>query len=206
VLRRFCYLAILCLIAACSPQLSPTPEISTPFPTNAAPLVPQTLPPTWTPTFTPTPLPPTVTPTITPTPSPIPTASAEDICAGFKLLHDFDTGKPYPWNGAITFYMTSTAPEVVIRFVAIHRSTGENQGAQFPGGQTIIAELPASLLPHPGLYDWKLSIHSEKYGDLCKQEGTFVVLRPEATAEATTEVTPEAMPEATAEATSEAGN
>jgi len=185
-------LAILCLIAACSPQLKPTPEISTSFPTNAAPLIPQTLPPTWTPTFTPTSLPPTLTPTITPTPSPIPTSSAESICAGFKLLDEFDSGKPFPWDGAIAFYMSSDAPEVVIRFVAIHRSTGENQGAQFPGGQTIIAELPINLLPHPGLYDWTLSVYSETFGDLCEREGTFVVLRPEATAEATPEITAEA--------------
>ena len=86
--------------------------------------------------------------------------------------------------------MSSDAPEVVIRFVATHRSTGENQGAQFPGGQTIIAELPVKLLPHPGLYNWTLNIHSENYGDLCEHKGTFVVLRPEnieTTAEATSE-------------------
>lgn len=94
--------------------------------------------------------------------------------------------------------MSSDAPEVVIRFLATHRSTKKNQGAQFPGGQTIIAELPVSLLPYPGLYDWKLSIYSEVYGDLCEREGTFVVLRPEniqatleATAEATLEMTTE---------------
>jgi hypothetical protein len=185
-------MAIFCLIAACTPQPSPTSEAPTEsrFLTSAGPLVPQTLPPTWTPTFTPTPLPPTLTPTITLTPSPIPTASAEDICDGFKLLYDFDTGRPFHWNGAIGFYMSSNAPDVVIRFDAVHRSTGENKAVEFPGGQSILAELPIKLLPHPGLYDWTLNVHSETYGDLCERKGTFVVLRPEnleSTPEATSE-------------------
>ncbi len=102
--------------------------------------------------------------------------------------------------------MSSDAPEVVIRFVATHRATGENQGAQFPGGQTIIAELPVNLLPHAGLYNWELSIYSETYGDLCPREGTFVVLRPqnvEATPEVTAETTLEIIAEATLETTVE---
>jgi hypothetical protein len=125
-----------------------------------------------------------LTPTIAPTPTPIPTASAENICAGFKLLYEFDTGRPFPADGAIVFYMSSDAPEVAIRFVATQRSTGENKRIEFPGGQAIIAELPVSLLPRPGLYDWNLSIYSETYGDLCVREGSFVVLRPEVTPEA----------------------
>jgi hypothetical protein len=85
--------------------------------------------------------------------------------------------------------MSSDAPDVTIRFVAIHRRTGENQGVQFTGGQTILAELPVSILPYPGLYDWKLSIHSEIYGDLCEHEGTFEVLSPENNIESTPEAT-----------------
>jgi hypothetical protein len=67
----------------------------------------------------------------------------------------------------------------VIRFIAVQRETGANQGVQLPGGQTALFELPVSALPGPGWYDWTLGVALA--GDetdaalLCARTGTFEV-------------------------------
>lgn len=167
--------------------VSPTPP---PVVVRVTPVAPGALPPTWTPTFTPSPLPPSSTPTTTLTATPAPTESAEAICEGFRLIYEFDNRKPFTWEGAIPLMFEIQSSEVVVRFLAVHRRSGENKGVELPGGQTLIANFPVNLLPAPGLYDWRLSVISETYGELCQQNGTFVVLRPRPQS-------PEATPEPT---------
>jgi hypothetical protein len=176
-----------CLLWACSGAQTPTliPATETPFPTR----IPVTFPPTWTPTDTATPLPPS--PTNTPTPTLEPTATLgpeqiETICDNFQFIYEFDPGEMFEPGEKIAFVVETQRWEVVVRFLAVHRLTGENQGVQMPGGQFVLVEMPVTLLPHPGLYDWTVSVHHDELGDFCTQGGYFFVSDappPEATAE-----------------------
>lgn len=111
-----------------------------------------------------------------PTLTPPPTLSAGEICESFTLLYEIPPRKVFYRDRVIPFAFTIEAPEVVVRFLAVHRRTGENQGIELAGGQSYLFEFPVSLLPVAGFYDWSLTIHSPTYGDLCVHEGTFTVL------------------------------
>jgi hypothetical protein len=148
-----------------------------------------TFPPTWTPTFTPSPPPPSPTSTPAPTLSPTPTLGAEHIeriCETFRFEYGFDSGETFEQDEMIAFAVETQHWQVVVRFLAVHRLTGENQGLQMPGGQHVLAEMPVSLLPRPGLYDWTISVHHDALGDFCTQSGYFFV-REGPPAEATEE-------------------
>ncbi len=182
---------------ACSGAQTPTPV--PPSPTSFPTRIPVTFPPTWTPTFTATAPPPSATNTPPPTLSPMPTLGPEHIeriCETFRFDYAFDRGETFEQDDKIAFAVETQRWEVVIRFLAVHRLTGENQGLQMPGGQHVLVEMPVSLLPRPGLYDWTISIHHERLGDFCTQEGYFFV-REEPPAEVTAEA--EATEEAVAE-------
>lgn len=84
------------------------------------------------------------------------------------------------------------APDVIARFVAVHRLTGENKGFQVPGGGIYLVNFNINLLPRPGLYDWTLKVISESYGELCTRGGYFIVGRPEWVDDNKDEITPEA--------------
>jgi hypothetical protein len=127
------------------------------------------------------------------------------ICETFRFDYSFDRGETFEPDDKIAFAVETQRWEVVIRFLAVHRVTGENQGLQMPGGQHVLVEMPASLLPRPGLYDWTMSIHHERLGDFCTQEGYFFVKAAPsegATAEATVEAEATTEPEETAEVAS----
>jgi hypothetical protein len=122
------------------------------------------------------------------------------LCETFQFNYAFDRGETFEHGEKIAFSVEVQRPDVVVRFLAVHRLTGENQGIQIPGGQVVLAEMPVSLLPLPGLYDWTVSVHHAELGDFCVQGGYFVVKTAppgEATEEAAAEMTSEA--EATAE-------
>lgn len=178
-LHRLFFAALLATLCACgsanpAPTATDTPTQSL-FSTMIAPPARSTLPPTWTPSFTPLP---SATFTLTPTPSLTPTLTAADICDGFKVLYELSPGEQFAWEGGIPILAGTEADDVVIRFNAVHQQTGESKLVEIPGGNMVVAELPANLLPQPGLYDWTLSVYSETYGDLCARSGTFIVLSP----------------------------
>jgi len=179
-----------CLLWACTTG-APTPS---PVPPSDIPTrIPVTFPPTWTPTFTPTPRP--LGPTDTPAPTVSPTATLgpeqmETICENFQFTYEFDQGEMFEPDEKIAFIVETQRWEVVVRFLAVHRRTGENRGVQLPSGQYVLAEMPVSYLPLPGLYDWTVNVHHDQLGDFCQQGGYFFVSAlpaPEATAEATVE-------------------
>lgn len=78
--------------------------------------------------------------------------------------------------------LTNTgAVDTPVRFLAVHRLSGENQGVDIPGGTLLGIQFPVRYLPRAGLYDWSLSVQSPLYGELCKQNGSFVVVSREST-------------------------
>jgi hypothetical protein len=161
------------LLAACAPGITPT--LANQPAATVTPVPRSTLPPLWTPSDTPTI---TLTPTPTATPSRTPTPSVEDICAAFGLLHDF-TGKTiYDWGSYIPILVNLERRDVLLRFTATHRLSGEGTGFELPGGQPVIMEFRISALPRPGTYDWTLGLRSETYGDICELTGSFIALRP----------------------------
>ena len=64
---------------------------------------------------------------------------------------------------------------VTVRFLVVHRETGENLGAQVAGGELMVLQLPISQLPLAGTYDWSVSIYVGSLGEQCAHTGTFVV-------------------------------
>lgn len=162
------------LLWACTGTPSPSP-----LPPSATPTrIPVTFPPTWTLTFTPTLPQPSPTNTASPTPPPTSTLGPEHIeaiCENFRFTYQFDQGELFEPDDSIAFIVETQRWEVVVRFLAVHRLTGENRGLQIPGGQYVIAEMPVSLLPRPGLYDWTISVHHDELGDFCTQSGYFFV-------------------------------
>lgn len=180
------------LLAACGQPTSTAATSTAPaaFPTIADTPLAATLPPTWTPTFTPSPLPATAPPTLTLTPSITPTLPAESICEQFTLLYEIRQLQVFRQDKVIPFALDIPVPDVIVRFLATHRASGQNQGVELPGGQTYLFELDVSLLPTTGLYDWALWIDSPAYGEICQHEGTLIVLPPPP-AEPTSEITPE---------------
>jgi hypothetical protein len=64
---------------------------------------------------------------------------------------------------------------VLVRFLAVHRETGENLGVEVPGGELMALELSVRQLPLAGLYDWTVSIFVGSLGEQCMHRGTFVV-------------------------------
>lgn len=153
--------------AASRPAVTPTP------------LRAPTLPPTWTPTPSATPAPPTATPTPSPVPTLTATLSAAELCAGFTLLYTIPEGARFAADGVIPLAVTLAAAGPVVRFIAVQRATGANQGVQLPGGQTALFELPVSALPGPGWYDWTLGVAraDDAPADalLCARTGAFEV-------------------------------
>ena len=64
---------------------------------------------------------------------------------------------------------------VTVRFLAVHRETGENLGAEAASGELMALQLPISQLPLAGIYDWTVSIYVGSLGEQCAQSGSFVV-------------------------------
>jgi hypothetical protein len=125
-----------------------------------------------------------LTPTLTPTSAP----ALEDSCASFTLTHSIDNGHVFGWSdtlsmvlgtelSAVTDPATGQPVPLAVRFLATNPLDGENLGAQLPGGQVAILQLPIYELPEPGLYRWQVSVYGEGIGDQCVQEGWFVVVR-----------------------------
>jgi hypothetical protein len=192
---KLAWAAAIIVCAACSSAVTPSPIPVTRTP----PFTPirATFPPTWTPTDTGTPYPPTETNTPAPTLPPTATIGPEqieEICDNFTFTREFDDGENFGWDKVIGFIVETQRTDVVVRFLAVHRATGDNQGVQLPGGQLVLVELPVNLLPSPGIYDWTISVHHNLAGDFCTQSGYFFASRfaegteePEATDEATDE-------------------
>lgn len=161
-------------LAACG---AASPPAATPTPVIAA-----TLPPTWTPAPSATAAPPTAAPTLTRPPAPTATLSAAELCAGFTLLYELPAGARFAADGVIPIAVALEAAGPVVRFSAVQRGTGANQGVQFPGGQTALFELPVSALPGPGWYDWTLGVArtADAAADalLCARAGAFEVAAP----------------------------
>lgn len=184
------------LLAACSP--APVIPTDTPRPTSiyatvAGPIIRETLPPTWTPSPTATQ---TLTPTITHTPTPVPTQSEADICAGFRVLHDFGGRMTYDWDDYIPIFATLHDREAALYFKAVRQPDGEGVGFELPaGGQAVGIEFQISALPSPGSYDWEFGVRHPAHGDICQITGSFLVFRPTATPIIT--FTPEATEEPT---------
>lgn len=161
-------------LAACGAASLPA---ATPTPVTAP-----TLPPAWTPAPSATAAPPTAAPTLTRTPAPTATLSAAELCAGFTLLYELPEGALFAADGVIPIAVALDAAGPVVRFSAVQRETGANQGVQLPGGQTALFELPVSALPGPGWYDWTLGVALT--GDaaagalLCARTGAFEVAAP----------------------------
>jgi hypothetical protein len=150
---------------------------------TAAPITPTadgraTLPPTWTPTFTHTPAPPTATITpspVPPTPTITPTLSKTAICDAFYTTNNLRSGQIFAWDSKVSLYVSAVPPDATVRFVAIHHFNKEsNRGADLPGGQANILQLPVKNLPQTGQYDWTLSINIKAYGEICTQSGWFI--------------------------------
>ena len=179
------------LLTACgqSAPVSVSPTTPASFPTLAGTPVAATLPSTWTPTFTPTPLPPSPTQAPTLTPTLTPTLSSEAICDQFKLLYEISDLQVFRQDKVIPFALDIPVPDVKVRFLAVHRVSGQNQGVELAGGQSYLFEFNVDLLPTTGLYDWTLEVISPTYGEICQHEGTLIVLPPLA-AEVTAEATP----------------
>lgn len=182
------------MLAACTSSVTPTPTSVPPtltptsrFSTHEGPVTRATLPPTWT--NTPTPLPTsTLTPTpITPTPTLTPVPGVADICPSFTLDHEMSNGQVFNWSDTLRLVLGTTLSEIttadgqvvplVVRFLARNPLDGENLGAQLPGGDVAILELPIYQLPEPGLYRWTVSVYGEGIGDQCEQGGWFIVVR-----------------------------
>lgn len=179
LLKACLFVAVLIATSACGTTNSkpPTTPTRSSLATISAPAGRATLPPTWTPSFTP---PPSATFTDTPTPSVTPTPSAQAICDGFSVLYEIRPGEPFAWEGGIPIIAGTDINEAVMRFNAVHRNTSDAKLVELPGGQVVVAELPTNLLPHPGLYDWTLSVYSEIYGEICARSGTLIALSPRA--------------------------
>jgi hypothetical protein len=143
-----------------------------------------TLPPAWTPTFTPLPPteePPTATLTPSRTPTVTPTLSAEAICAAFYTTTNLKPGQIMAWNSKIALYMNAVPPDAKVRFLAVQHFSKKNIGADLPGGQSNILQLPVKNLPELGQYDWTLVVKIDSYGDICKQSGWFLATGPTST-------------------------
>jgi len=180
------------LLWACrtAPPSTPAPSI-TPLPTT---IIRGTLPPTWTPTNTNTPLPPSETNTPHPTLTPTATLGPDNICDGFDLYFPFPNGDRFGWDKVVPYTIQSGRTDVVIQLQIVHRRTGEQVGGEIPGGQFAILQMPVNILPHPGLYDWTITVHSDELGDFCAQEGYFFALPPTEQPEATPDVETTAEP------------
>ena len=163
------------LLAACSSPAPVATRTPAAFPTLAGTPLPATLPPTWTPTFTPSPLPPSATPTPTRVPSATPTRSAADWCEQFRLLYEIPPLQVFRTDAIIPFVADIPAG-ATMRFLAVHRRTGENQGVELLGGQSYLFEFPVNLLPRVGLYDWTLALITPDAAELCPRSGRFIVL------------------------------
>ena len=61
-----------------------------------------------------------------------------------------------------------------MRFLAVHHFSGENRGADLPGGGVNILQLPIQSLPQTGQYDWTLAVKTKSYGEICEQSGWFI--------------------------------
>jgi hypothetical protein len=159
-------------LAACA-----APNVSIVTPTA---IVAPTLPPTWTPSPSATAAPPSATPTLPPTAAPTATLTADELCAGFTLLYEIPAGARFAADGVIPIAVTLEAAGPVVRFIAVQRGSGANQGVQLPGGQTAMLELPVSALPGPGWYDWTLGVAvTDDDTLLCARSGAFeVAARP----------------------------
>jgi hypothetical protein len=78
--------------------------------------------------------------------------------------------------------MSASAPAgTTVRFIATQHFSKANRGADLPGGQSNILQLPIKNLPEPGQYDWTLAVKTPNYGDICKQSGWFIATSHEST-------------------------
>lgn len=168
-------IAVMCTLAACAPAVPGTP---TP---TATPVILPTLPPTWTPTPSFTPAPPLPTATRTRTPTRTPTLDAATLCESFYVDTNLDQRRIFARDMRLTLFAQSPAPDVTIRFLAVHHLTGANKGVDMPGGGMTGFQLPVRQLPGTGRYDWTISLVSAGHGEICERGGWFLVARQEST-------------------------
>lgn len=168
--EAFALVLLVLLLTACG-QPGPPPSLTP----SATPLSRATLPPTWTPTDSPTPAP---TRTATRPPTLTPTRTLADRCAGFEVAVNIDDGARFTPDATIPLYFASDSPDLVIRFTATARATGEVLGVDVPGGRPFGFQLPLARLPGYGWFDWQIGLYSQADGDICVQSGSFFVRRP----------------------------
>ncbi len=172
---RLAVLAAAALLAACAPPgggLPPARPAAT-----STPLIRPTLPPTWTPTHTATAAPPTATATPSPAPTLTPTLSAARLCASLWLVTNLRDGAIYASDARLTLLAYLPAADARLRFAATHRQTGGGRGVELPGGRLVGWQYAVARLGDPGRYVWTLSVRSDRYGDICQQQGSFWVQR-----------------------------
>ncbi len=100
--------------------------------------------------------------------------SAAAICDTFYLNTNLHSGQIFAWDHQVSLYVDTVPSDVTVRFLAVHHFSGDNRGADLPGGQSNILQLPIKNLPQTGQYDWTLVVESPAYGDLCAQSGWFI--------------------------------
>jgi hypothetical protein len=174
----------LLLIAACSggaPSSRPLAAVPTLTRTPVTPAPRGTLPPTWTPTPTRTPAPPTDTPTPQPSPSATPTLSAADLCQSLWLVTNLRADGIYGWEDTITVLVSLPAADAKLQFRFKPHERGEERGVDLPGGQSIGWQVKIRDLPKAGQYDWRISVATEQYGEICVQSGFFLATSQEST-------------------------
>ncbi len=193
-LRQSLVAAALLLVTACARAVTPTstpspsltPTATSQYSTISGPITRVTLPASWTPTFTATATL-TATPTpITPTPSFTPVPDLATLCDSLTINNPIPEGHTYGWNDVISLIYGTTISAVRdpntlkvitlnVRFLATNTASGQNLGAQLPGGLVTAVELPVNQLPGPGDYTWKISVNGDGIGDQCVHQGMFKV-------------------------------
>jgi hypothetical protein len=172
------------LLAACStgtPDSRPLASVPTLTRTPVTPAPRGTLPPTWTPTPSYTPAPPTDTPTSQPSTTPAPTLSAADLCKSLWLVTNLRNGGIYAWDNLITVLVSLPEANDKLQFRFKPHDGGEGRGVDLPGGQSIGWQVKISDLTKPGQYDWRISLITEQYGEICIQSGFFIAASREST-------------------------
>jgi hypothetical protein len=167
------------LIAACAPNNRPAANVPRTTPVTPAPR--GTLPPTWTPTPSRTPAPPTDTPTPQPSPSMTPPLSAADLCKSLWLASNLHDGSIFAWEHVITLLVSIPSPDVKVRIAFKNHQTGEGRGIDLNGGQGGGWQVKIRDLPGVGQYDWRISLQTEQYGEICVQTGFFIATSQEST-------------------------
>lgn len=158
------------LLAGCG-----TAEIqSAPTLLRVTPSAAPTLPPTWTPSpsFTPSRTPTvTLSPTATLTVTPTQTLTADAICDRFALTGSPVEGVSVAYKGGIGFSWEDAPYDSAVIVSLVHVASGEEKLFQFAPEMGFSAIVEMEDLPAWGVYQWRVSLFIEPYGELCPHEG-----------------------------------